>query len=160
MVKPISDSVKENHVVNDEKSAPSTAIIASNLTAHIPYGIPCVRELLRFQDSNSQHIHEECYGSDLPVGSRLGFMSCSRAGNSLNEGNDSLSWELASRLVKDYRMLRRSKRCSLGFLMIHKMFEMLVFGALQFLAVAADRAFRAQAGEKTSHEDDESNQLT
>uniref|UniRef100_A0AAF5PR72 SEC7 domain-containing protein n=1 Tax=Wuchereria bancrofti TaxID=6293 RepID=A0AAF5PR72_WUCBA len=48
MVKPISDSEKENHVVNDEKSAPSTAIIASNLTAHIPYGIPCVRELLRF----------------------------------------------------------------------------------------------------------------
>nr|CDP93601.1 BMA-GBF-1, isoform g [Brugia malayi] len=48
MVKPISDSEKENHVVNDEKSAPSTAIITSNLTAHIPYGIPCVRELLRF----------------------------------------------------------------------------------------------------------------
>uniref|UniRef100_A0A1I8EN23 Tudor domain-containing protein n=2 Tax=Wuchereria bancrofti TaxID=6293 RepID=A0A1I8EN23_WUCBA len=71
----------------------------------------------RFQDSNSQHIHEECYGSDLPVGSRLGFMSCSRAGNSLNEEKGSQ-------------------------------------------AVAADRAFRAQAGEKTSHEDDESNQLT
>ncbi|VDO34070.1 unnamed protein product [Brugia timori] len=44
----VPDNDDENHVVNDEKSAPSTAIITSNLTAHIPYGIPCVRELLRF----------------------------------------------------------------------------------------------------------------
>ncbi|VBB28394.1 unnamed protein product [Acanthocheilonema viteae] len=48
MVKPISDYEKENFVLNDEKLTPFTETIASNSTAHIPYGIPCVRELLRF----------------------------------------------------------------------------------------------------------------
>ncbi|EFO21246.1 Sec7 domain-containing protein [Loa loa] len=48
MVKPISDFEKGNSVVNDEKPVPSTEIVASSPTTHIPYGIPCVRELLRF----------------------------------------------------------------------------------------------------------------
>lgn len=34
-------------MINDEKSIPCTETVASNPTAHIPYGIPCVRELLR-----------------------------------------------------------------------------------------------------------------
>ncbi|KAM3724305.1 Golgi-specific brefeldin A-resistance guanine nucleotide exchange factor [Dirofilaria immitis] len=48
MGKMISDFEKENCIINDEKSVPSTETIASNPTTHIPYGIPCVRELLRF----------------------------------------------------------------------------------------------------------------
>ncbi|VDO46465.1 unnamed protein product [Brugia timori] len=120
--------------------------------------------ICRSQNSNSRHIYEECYDSNFSAGSRLGFMSCSTAGNSLDEDNDSLSWVLVSRLLEDYRMLRRSKSCSLGFLMFHKMFKMLVSGAVQFstwMAVAADRALRTQAREqRTFHEDDESSQLT
>lgn len=40
----------------------------------------------RSQNSNSRHIYEECYDSNFSAGSRLGFMSCSTAGNSLDEG--------------------------------------------------------------------------
>uniref|UniRef100_A0A8R1Y720 SEC7 domain-containing protein n=1 Tax=Onchocerca volvulus TaxID=6282 RepID=A0A8R1Y720_ONCVO len=48
MGKTISNFEKENCMINDEKSIPCTETVASNPTAHIPYGIPCVRELLRF----------------------------------------------------------------------------------------------------------------
>ncbi|CAG9537440.1 unnamed protein product [Cercopithifilaria johnstoni] len=48
MVKSASDFENENSILNDEKPIPSTETVASNSTAHISCGIPCVRELLRF----------------------------------------------------------------------------------------------------------------
>lgn len=47
---------QENSVFNDQKLTQSADAVALNSTAHIPYGIPCVRELLRLV-----HKITDCY---------------------------------------------------------------------------------------------------
>nr|CDP93597.1 Bm9335, isoform d [Brugia malayi] len=71
----------------------------------------------RSQNSNSRHIYEECYDSNFSAGSRLGFMSCSTAGNSLDEDLDGnshrvrlTSWEKAVAADRALRTQAREQR--------------------------------------------------
>uniref|UniRef100_A0A0R3RP92 Tudor domain-containing protein n=1 Tax=Elaeophora elaphi TaxID=1147741 RepID=A0A0R3RP92_9BILA len=104
----------------------------------------------RFRGNNSQNIQREWCSSGLLRRKRVGFTSGDKAGNSVDDGNTSLSWEQASKFANDRRMLRNNTDND----------SRRVRSTSWGKTVAADRAVRTQGAatgkRSTSDADDES----